>query len=924
MTRNARKLRNDWRVCADHGEFTPTLYPTDRIPEGAVPVKIPVSTHDALEGNTALWFYRTFDALPHDEEEHVFLRLEQTGYYTCVYVNGEKVGDFEGAEVPFEFDITPYEKESNLLCIYLYTPDRTYSLRGLNYDNLPTTFMECRLGHEPELYVKPPVSIEDVFVRPDPDTGIVYTEVTLVNLSDGSAEVTLDATLAVHKSPVVNDQKQFTLSLPSGSFTYQFELTAQEDYKLWSVEEPNLYDVILTVSHEKYRNTSITACGFRRLIIDEHGYFIMNGRRFFMKSTHTAYYFPGACDIDTNYESAYKELAYLKICGFNTIRFLRASAHPFQLDICDELGFMVYEEHSMSWLKNDNPETEALFRRTTSAILRRDRNHPSLAMFGTLNETFNYPHLQKHLQAAKEAPTYLRDIAPDTLFLFNSARFDNFKNIASACNPGSYKWDTYMGAESADGEGEDPSAMGDIHAYPGPPYDIGRFEQMEGYATGKPRGVFLSEHGIGSLIDIVGETKWIRQYPDIPYNKNVKGILSAQYDQFLEYFKLHGYDKIYSSPMELIEASERLSSEHRSQLMTLIRRVPGYCGISVSATTDGDGSGEGISDMRQRRKHGMTETLAEDMADLRWCIFLWDSLVYEGGTLKYDVVLSNHNDVLQEKPYTAILTVSGAGGVVYEARFPFTPRVGEDGYIPFAVPVCQGELAIDFPAGEYVLTMDLEDGGFPTAYKKRFTVVKKPCLAGTKVRLFGLKENFGQVLSALGAEICADAPVIIAGEMGITSDIRRDFYRSAEAGAHVIFTSVNAVKKEDTLDELDTPFPGGLLHGYNDWLYHFDNFVHDSYATRALHNRCIMDSEYYRHLYSYWFVSFDRVPDDIGVSTMFLGHQCGTKSRYGFKVCTYKHGAGLVSFVTLRVEDGIGTPAADILMSNLIKGHLSD
>ena len=56
-----------------------------------------------------------------------------------------------------------------------------------------------------------------------------------------------------------------------------------------------------------------------------------------------------ALDAPSNLELMYKELRYLKASGYNMVRFLSGPALPQQLDYCDRIGLMVYEESHMSW-----------------------------------------------------------------------------------------------------------------------------------------------------------------------------------------------------------------------------------------------------------------------------------------------------------------------------------------------------------------------------------------------------------------------------------------------------------------------------------------------------------------------------------------------------------------------------------------------
>ena len=52
---------------------------------------------------------------------------------------------------------------------------------------------------------------------------------------------------------------------------------------------------------------------------------------------------------------------------------------------------LVYQENFASWLMEPSPKLAERFDRSTSAMVKRDRNHPSVVMWGVLNETGKGP-----------------------------------------------------------------------------------------------------------------------------------------------------------------------------------------------------------------------------------------------------------------------------------------------------------------------------------------------------------------------------------------------------------------------------------------------------------------------------------------------------------------------------------------------------
>ena len=88
----------------------------------------------------------------------------------------------------------------------------------------------------------------------------------------------------------------------------------------------------------------------------ENGYFRLNGRRLFLRSTHTCNHFPVGLKLPPDPDMARRDLLDVKAMGFNMIRFIWGGAERYQLDLCDEIGLMVYEESFASWPMQDSPQ----------------------------------------------------------------------------------------------------------------------------------------------------------------------------------------------------------------------------------------------------------------------------------------------------------------------------------------------------------------------------------------------------------------------------------------------------------------------------------------------------------------------------------------------------------------------------------------
>src|SRR6266496_3834226 len=96
----------------------------------------------------------------------------------------------------------------------------------------------------------------------------------------------------------------------------------------------------------------------------------------------------------------------------------------------------------------DSPHMAERYDRSTREMILRDRNHPSLTIWGMLNETFDGP-VFRH---AVETLALVRSLDETRLVLLSSGRWDAQPGIGSVANPGSANWEHVWGIETPDAD----------------------------------------------------------------------------------------------------------------------------------------------------------------------------------------------------------------------------------------------------------------------------------------------------------------------------------------------------------------------------------------------------------------------------------------------------------------------------------------
>jgi len=149
--------------------------------------------------------------------------------------------------------------------------------------------------------------------------------------------------------------------------------------RLWSPESPSLYRVISRVECEKtVADLYETVTGIRSVTFDARKGFSLNGRHRFIKGVcnHQDFAGVGAAVPDRIQQD---RVAIMRGMGVDGWRTAHNPPNPELLDECDRQGMMVMDE-----TRRFGGYAEPLS--DLKAMIRRDRNHPSIVIWSLGNE----------------------------------------------------------------------------------------------------------------------------------------------------------------------------------------------------------------------------------------------------------------------------------------------------------------------------------------------------------------------------------------------------------------------------------------------------------------------------------------------------------------------------------------------------------
>lgn len=160
---------------------------------------------------------------------------------------------------------------------------------------------------------------------------------------------------------------------------------------LWDTSDANLYNLksILLLNKEPL-DTQAMRFGFRTISFDCNDGFFLNGRKLMVNGTcehHTL----GALGAAMNKAYLIRQLKILKKMGINAIRSSHNMPSKELLDLCDEMGLLLYTESFDMWEKTKTDHDYGKFfkdwwKKDLTSWVKQDRSHPSVFVWGIGNE----------------------------------------------------------------------------------------------------------------------------------------------------------------------------------------------------------------------------------------------------------------------------------------------------------------------------------------------------------------------------------------------------------------------------------------------------------------------------------------------------------------------------------------------------------
>ncbi|MEJ2702365.1 MAG: glycoside hydrolase family 2 TIM barrel-domain containing protein [Sedimentisphaerales bacterium] len=368
------------------------------------------------------WYRKSFTLDEADAVRQVYFDFDGVMAFPKVYVNGKLAGEWDYGYMSFRVDATPCVKAgANVIAVQADTRrhgTRWYPGAGIYRKVTMVVCEPVHVAHWGTFVTTPQVNRNSATVR-------VHS--TVENHADSQSQISVDISLL--------DPDDRTVAMGKGNATVPGGGSCEIDRSLvvarpqrWDVRSPRLYTAKVAVSSDdKVVDTVTTAFGIREFQFTANDGFHLNGRRVQLygvclhhdQGPLGAAFYPRAME---------RQLEIMRDMGVNAIRTSHNPPAPELLDLCDRMGFVVWDEAFDKWddkadRVRGEPPLEQYGEKQIRNFVMRDRNHPCVVVWSIGNEISNQPSNREG--KSPERVKFMRDFV---------LKYDTTRPVGMACH----------------------------------------------------------------------------------------------------------------------------------------------------------------------------------------------------------------------------------------------------------------------------------------------------------------------------------------------------------------------------------------------------------------------------------------------------------------------------------------------------------
>jgi hypothetical protein len=380
------------------------------------------------------WYRHKIEVSPNWAGENVRLRFMAIYLIADVWLNDTYLGNHKGGYTQFTFDVSKvlnYAKPTeNVLIVRVDNTKRSYQAPGASIDwwNCGGITRDVYLEKYPKVYLKK-VTVKTLDISDNKAKVQIYTQM--------AGELTVPIHSYEEKIETFYKGKLIGSS-GSGGGTGDEKVDSEftdtgtiDNPKLWSPDSPELYDLkiswkIFTDPLERWY-THQEKFGIRK--IETKGTELyLNGKKIWLQGVaiHQDYAGMGSA---VTYEALRSDLVRIKKLNANFVRLGHYTFDPKYLDVCDEIGLLVWSEIPVWQNSREELASEQMWndwvKPQLDDMINQYYNHPSIIFWSVANEISQtwgrQPEPPEIINYIKKATDYVRSLDNTRLVSYASA-----------------------------------------------------------------------------------------------------------------------------------------------------------------------------------------------------------------------------------------------------------------------------------------------------------------------------------------------------------------------------------------------------------------------------------------------------------------------------------------------------------------------
>ncbi|MGW8066110.1 PA14 domain-containing protein [Streptomyces ziwulingensis] len=397
LTRDAwRNLNGRWQfAAAEAGEQPPVG--KDLKERILVPYPVESQLSGVQRHEDRMWYRRTF-TVPRDwrigDERRLQLNFGAVDWQSEVYVNGTKVAAHKGGYDKFGADVTDALEPGRTQELIVGVYDPTDAAGGENPPVGKQRLDPSGIWYTPSSGIWQTVWMEPVArdhvdsLKLTPDAGAGTLTVEPRGVRDG---------VRVSATAYAGHRKVATASGRTGE-----PLTLRiHEPRLWSPDDPFLYDLRVTVGHDRVESYF----GMRSIAVEKVDGVprtVLNGEPVFLMATLDQGFWPDGLHTAPTDEALAYDLRMHKEMGFNSVRKHIKVEPDRWFYWADRLGLLVWQDMpAMTAGVNPDTAARAEYEREMKEMIDEHVSSPSVVMWVTFNEGWGQYDIQRVAEQAK-------------------------------------------------------------------------------------------------------------------------------------------------------------------------------------------------------------------------------------------------------------------------------------------------------------------------------------------------------------------------------------------------------------------------------------------------------------------------------------------------------------------------------------------